>query len=73
MKRLISYAAIIAIGLCASPFALGAVLLLLTALFGVVAGVIGIVAMVVAWAIPLAIAAGVLVLAFVMITHLLDS
>lgn len=73
MKRLISYAAVGLVGLIASPFALGVLLLLLLALAGVVGLVFGLIAVVVAWAIPLAIAAGISVLAFMLITSLLDS
>lgn len=73
MKKLIAFIAIALIGIVASPFALGVLALLIAGVLGVVVGVVGLVAAIIAWAIPLAIAAGVSVLAFVVITHLLDS
>lgn len=73
MKKFISYAAVGIVGLVASPFALGVLLLLLAAVVGAVSLVFGLIAVIVAWAIPLAIAAGISILAFMAITSLLDS
>lgn len=71
--KFLAFIAVILIGLIAAPFALGIVALVLGALAAVVTGVVGLALAIIGWAIPFAVCAGVSVLAFVLITHLLDS
>lgn len=73
MKKIISYAAIALIGLIASPFAIGVLLLMLAAVAGIVVAGLGLIAVVIAWAVPLILFVGVAGLALYVISHLLDS
>lgn len=72
MKKAISIAAIVLLGLLASPFALGLILLLLGAVIGVVAAAVGLLAVVISWLVPVVLCLGVVGGAFWLFTQLVD-
>lgn len=53
MKTVISFLAVMVLAIIASPLAMGLILLLLGAGLGTVIGVVGIVALIVSWLVPI--------------------